>query len=659
MMPPRVRLAVAAALLGWSAFGLNVVYDKRTPESHRKWADGAFIRERMEVAARRICKALYGDAPRANLHEDFTMILHLAPVKGGNPAFASGRRITWKVGENPKGVPGMGLLIHEMTHVLDMGSDRVFTEAMADWVRYYKVDSSPSIAIDKRYSALRGARRYGKYAAGANFIDFMTQNYGEGTIYKILLGYREHGGKVWEKLYGKTFDGLVAEWRQMETIYDPVFQWTANGSDSGKVRYDGKFCPLRSVATEPADDRCGGWLNGASAAKVNNLSGGDMSIAFHGRFPKADKTAIASLGTAREKGGKALLLSATGKAGVLAAHVIADVPGRGCQIVSTTSVPLSGPAGSAHSVVIAVKGGDTAAIVVDGRGTVKIDMKTKCSGCVFIPSFAVGGMNGGLPPGGFAEPRGVSGVLLDDVRVFSRTFRSRETLQYATAFNADYRAAAAVTAKWCGRPGDGAIDDTKNWYCHNSIGERVYALPSKDTDVLVDTKSIPSIPPKAKFACKSFTIDGLAIADEANIDLRGVRIVDLADNTLLVTRNKHGIAVNALRAARVRLDGTLAVTAGMNITGGLEMREGSVLRLPADYDKARVKTVTFKGDGPVVLKPGAATRRGHFQRLMRIDELPKDLSRFRLNLAHEAGDAEFKGSADGKCLGVTPKKADE
>ena len=114
-----------------------MVYDGRTPEGHRAWADRNYIREQMEVLGEKICKALYGDDARSHLHENFRITLYLAPVKGGNPAFAAGKRITWKVGEHPggDGSGGMGLLCHEMTHVLDMGSDSVFTEAMADWVR--------------------------------------------------------------------------------------------------------------------------------------------------------------------------------------------------------------------------------------------------------------------------------------------------------------------------------------------------------------------------------------------------------------------------------------------------------------------------------------------------------------------------------------------
>ena len=164
---------VLALAFFMDASALNVVYDNRTPQGHREWADRGYIREQMEVLAVKICEALYGEHERSKLHENFTIILNLSTARGGNPAFAAGRRITWKVGENPggDGSGGMGLLCHEMAHVLDMGSDGVFTEAMADWVRNYKVHyhrcTSPSDILNKRYRALRGGRHYGKYMSGA------------------------------------------------------------------------------------------------------------------------------------------------------------------------------------------------------------------------------------------------------------------------------------------------------------------------------------------------------------------------------------------------------------------------------------------------------------------------------------------------------------
>lgn len=639
-----------------AAFALDVAWDKRTPEGHRQWADRGYLHEQMEVAGRKICEALYGEEPRSRLHENFTAILYLAPVRGGNPAFASGRRITWKVGEHPSGssVECPGILVHEMTHILDMGSDRVFTEAMADWVRYYRVCANPADVLNRRYGALRGSRHYGKYAAGANFVDFMTQNYGEGTIYRILKGYAEHHGAVWEKLFGKTLDGLVAEWRQMETIHDPVWQWTYNGTSEGKERHDGKYCGRPAMLCAEAADKSGVWLDGSTAWKVNNLADGNITLAMHGRFQKSGKVAIASLGTAKEGSGKAILLSTGGK-DALAAHVIASVPGKGRHIVSTTPVPLSGLAAEPHSVVLTVKGGDEAVVVVDGKPAAKIDMKSKCAGCTFTPAFAIGGMSGGFGVAGFAEPNGKGGILIDDVRVFNRAYRSRETKQYCDTFNADYRGAVAVSAKWCGKTGD-AIDDTAKWQCFNSLGERIWVLPSKETAVMVSGRNLPSIPQGAKFACKSFTIDGWAVADEANIDLRGVRIVDVADLTRLITRNGHGIAVNALRGNRLRLDGSLGVTGGMKLTGKLEMREGSVLRLPGDPEMAQVKSIAIKGDGTVTLKPGTPAKFAVFKKLLRLEEMPEDLTRFRLDPSDKPEDAEFKPAAGSKFLGVTSKR---
>ena len=633
MLMKRAFQIAFAVLLAASACALEVVYDGRTPEGHRAWADRNYIREQMEVLGEKICKALYGNDARANLHENFRITLYLAPVKGGNPAFAAGKRITWKVGEHPggDGSGGMGLLCHEMTHVLDMGSDSVFTEAMADWVRNYKVHynrcTSPSGVLDKRYGALRGGRHYGKYMAGANFIDFMTQNYGEGTIYRILQGYRKHGKKVWESVFGKTFDGLLAEWRDMETIYDPVFQWTYNGIAAGVVRNDGKFCGL------------------------------SMAIALNGRFAKAGKVVIASLGAAAEGNGKAVLLTTATRPDTLAALVVASIPGRGRQVVSATPISVSGLSTAPHSIVVSVKGCDEATVAVDGKMRARIDMKSKCVGCTFTPAFALGGMYGGAGIPGFAEPRGKGGVLLDDVRVFTRTFRARETANYAATFNAAYRGAVAVEARWTGPQGSSDIGDVGNWHCVNSLGEKIFALPSKDTAVTVMGKALPSIPPGAKFVCKSFTIDGWAVADEANVDLRGAGVVNLSDNARIITRDKHLIAVNVLRANRVRLDGRLAVFQEMRIAGNLEMKEESILRLPVNPKMASAKSISFRGEGQVALSPGAKPAYGLFQELLRVEEMPKDLARFKLGPTREPADATFKASAGGKGLGVTLRRA--
>ena len=652
-------LLVTFLTIGASA--LDVVWDNRTLETHRQWGDQCYLREQMEAVGKKICKALYGNNGGANLHENFTIILYLAPVKGGNPAFASGRRITWKVGPNPHGdTPGLGLLSHEMTHILDMGSDGVFTEAMADWTRNYRVNyhgcSNPPYVLGLRYKALRGGRHYGKYVAGAHFIDFMTQNYGEGTIYKILQGYKQHGKNHWEKTFGKKFDGLIAEWRQMETIYDPVFQWTYNGNADGVVRHDKGFCALGSIRADDASDKSGAWLDGPTEGRVNRLSNGNMALTLHGWFPNNGHVAIASLGSAAEKSGKAVLLATTPKKDVLAAYVIASLPGKGCSIVSVAAIPVPDLASKPHSVVLTTRGGDEASVVVDGRAAVKVDMKTKCPDCAFTPVFAVGGMSGGIGVKGISEPRGKGGVRLDDVRVFNRTFRDRETKQYATTFNAAYRGGVAATASWCGPQGSSDIDDVGNWFCVNSLGERVFVLPTQETDVTVCGKALPSIPQGAKFVCKLFTIGGLAIVDAANIDLRGVRVVDIEDNSRIITRNGHLLAVNVLRAGRVRLDGKLAVVTGMKVSGNLEMREGSRMRLPVDPELAFVQSISVKGEGPVVLKPGAAIRQGRYQKIMRTGEAPRDLTRFRLAAGDDEKAATYKGAPSGTSLGVTPHR---
>ena len=146
-------------------------------------------------------------------------------------------------------------------------------------------------------------------------------------------------------------------------------------------------------------------------------------------------------------------------------------------------------------------------------------------------------MSGGIGVAGFAEPRGAKGFRLDDVRVFSRAFRDRETKQYAATFDEKYRPAVATTARWCGAPGGRELDEPKNWYCVNSVGEKIRALPTKETDVLVSGRAIPNIPPNVRFACRTFTIDGWALVEDEDVDLRGVKNVSVPDNAKIVTRD--------------------------------------------------------------------------------------------------------------------------
>ena len=422
------------------------------------------------------------------------------------------------------------------------------------------------------------------------------------------------------------------------------------------MRHDKGFCSLGALSADDAPDKSGAWLDGPTAGHVNKISDGNMALALHGWFQNSGHVAIASLGSATEKSGKAVLLATTPRKDILAAHVIASLPGRGCEIVSTAAIHVPDLALKPHSIVLTTRGGDEATVVVDGQTSVKVDMKSKCQGCVFTPVFAVGGMAGGIGVKGISEPRGKGGVRLDDVRVFNRTFRARETKLYATTFNAAYRGGVAATASWCGPQGSSAVDDIGNWNCVNSLGERVFVLPTQETDVTVCGKALPSIPLGAKFACKSFTIGGLAIADEANIDLRGVKVVDVEDNSRIITRKGHLIAMNVLRAGRIRLDGKLAAVTAMKVAGNLEMRSGSRLRLPVNPELAFAKSLSVKGEGTVVLKPGATTRQGYFQKIMLTGEAPRDLTRFRLSADDDEKAATFKGSPSGTYLAVTPHR---
>ena len=692
----RFALTALAALVAVSATAVDVVFDERTPKENCAWVDKWHVREQMVAVAAKICKVLYGGTKNENIGDNFTITLYPTPEKKGNPGFTSGRRVTWRVGMSPDwdASNGIGLLAHEMTHALDLNCrpmavsrfakfyDGKFVEATAVWVTDYNVKygykgymkcTSPEILLDRRYEALRYHRSWGGYRAGAGFFDFVEQTYGKGTALKLIWEQTATGKQPWERVLGKTMEELEAEWRQMETIYDPVFQWNYNGTAAGAVRKDKKFCGLKTISAVDSPDKAGAWLDGATASKVEGVTDGSLTIALHGRFPKKDNVALASLGAAKEGNGKALLLTTSSKANALAAHVIATVPGRGCHIVSTTPIPLSptptknsnsSPGSTAialaaavpHSLILTVKDGDEAAVIVDGKPVAKIDMKKKCKDCAFAPVFAVGGMSGGFGVAGFSEPRGADGVLLDDVRVFTRAFRAKESASYAATFGPDYRGAVPVEGTWIGPQGGSDLDNPENWKCFNSYGEKIVAVPTKDTDVTVWCKTIPSIPPKSTFACKSFTIDGLAVVEDANVDLRGAGTVDFADNTRIITKGGHMLAVSKLRGDRVQLDGKLAVTKAMKVSEKLELAGGSSLRLPEDPAAASVGELALSGEGCISIRPGTLPEKARTCKVLRADKLPEDLSRLVLHGMDDPSAVAFGQSGDKKSLTVYRRK---
>ena len=76
--------------------------------------------------------------------------------------------------------------------------------------------------------------------------------------------------------------------------------------------------------------------------------------------------------------------------------------------------------------------------------------------------FSLGGICYGFGVSGFSKPNGEGSVLLDDVRVFTRTFRAREARQYAETFGPDYRGGVATVATWRGPQGSAEIDNPEN-----------------------------------------------------------------------------------------------------------------------------------------------------------------------------------------------------
>ena len=103
MMMNKVVAVMLVCLPPLSSPALEVVFDGRPPQENRDWIDKNYIREQMDAVAAKICQALYVGRKDANRNEAFTITLFPTPEKKGNPGFASGRRLTWRVGKNPGG----------------------------------------------------------------------------------------------------------------------------------------------------------------------------------------------------------------------------------------------------------------------------------------------------------------------------------------------------------------------------------------------------------------------------------------------------------------------------------------------------------------------------------------------------------------------------
>lgn len=94
----------------------------------------------------------------------------------------------------------------------------------------------------------------------------------------------------------------------------------------------------------------------------------------------------------------------------------------------------------------------------------------------------------------------------------------------------------------------------------------------------------------------------------------------------------------------------------MTLDGNLEMNGGGFLRLPENPEKACAKSLFVKGEGAVTLKPGVPPKYGHFQKLLRLDEMPKDMTRIRVDPSNGPDDATFKADMGNKFLGATSRK---
>ncbi len=130
------------------------------------------------------------------------------------PAYADGKGITIKVEWIKAHPEDFGIVIHEMTHIIQSYNRTPrdtgwLVEGIADYVRWWRYEpETPRPHIDKEKGSYRDA-----YRTTAAFLAWAVGKYDRQLVRKLDGGLR-HGNytaDIWEKSTGKKLDDLWAE----------------------------------------------------------------------------------------------------------------------------------------------------------------------------------------------------------------------------------------------------------------------------------------------------------------------------------------------------------------------------------------------------------------------------------------------------------------
>ena len=187
--------------------------------------------------------------------------------------------------------------------------------------------------------------------------------------------------------------------------------------------------------------------------------------------------------------------------------------------------------------------------------------------------------------------------------VLSKTFHPSETAYPFTAgsvvsgrLTAQTETAKAmtasdpVTAYWVGGA-DGDVDEPTNWYCVNSYGAVIEAVPQTITDITIaNAAQMFSAPANSVFACKSITF-GASVALTGDFDWRGVDMTKIS-GTLDLAGHKLYLA------AAENIGNAVTFT---DLTGGGE------LHVEVASGRTVVNTAMVLAGAVTLVKDGAGT----------------------------------------------------
>jgi hypothetical protein len=114
-----------------------------------------------------------------------------------------------------------GMVIHEMTHVIQGYSDKEYgaagwlVEGIADYVRFYKYEPDvPRREVEPQNP--EKATYHDAYRTTASFIAYVTWKYDRGTLYKIDAALRAgtYSDDIWRTITGKDVETVWQEYVQ-------------------------------------------------------------------------------------------------------------------------------------------------------------------------------------------------------------------------------------------------------------------------------------------------------------------------------------------------------------------------------------------------------------------------------------------------------------